>query len=474
MNAHAALAERPSPSRIPALGKDVASAGAYDLPKVHLADVAHIPGKKGLPVLGVLPEAVFDPLAFGRRMYAKHGPVYRFYACGNWNVQLIGPEANEFLLFDRDKNFSTRFGWEPVFGPLFPGGLLLRDLEDHRIHRRAIGSAFKPQQLEGYLQLFEESAVRAVDRWSGRSFRFYPALREMTIELAVISFMGLELGEESRRFSDAFGDLIKGTVAVIPKPLPGTVLRRAVNGRRYLEEFVRQRIPERRAAGGADLFSQLCLATYEDGSLLDDQEIIDHLLFVTAAAHDTITSAIASTVYFLAKHPGWQDEVRDELAGAGLVPHALMPAQLSELPVSENVVKEALRLNSPAPVIWRRAVRDVEFGGFHIPAGTITGANVLLTQRLPEYWSDPERFDPTRYTAQNSKDRHRFLWTPFGGGAHMCLGLHHAMMQSKAFLFHFLREHRVEVAPDYVPRWYYWPNCRPLDGLPITLTRISA
>jgi cytochrome P450 len=473
MNAHAAIADRPNVSRIAALGKDVPSAASYDLPKVERSALAHIPGKKGLPVLGVLPEAVFDPLAFGRRMYAKFGPVYRFYACGNWNVQLIGPEANELLLFDRDKNFSTRFGWEPIFGPLFPGGLLLRDLEDHRIHRRAIGSAFKPQQLEGYLRQFEESATRAVDRWSGRSFRFYPALRDMTIELAVISFMGLELGEESRRFSDAFGDLIKGTVAVIPKPLPGTVLRRAIDGRRYLEEFVRQRIPERRSGDGADLFSQLCLATYEDGSLLDDQEIIDHLLFVTAAAHDTITSAIASTVYFLAKHPEWQRAVRDELSDAGLVPHALTTAQLAELPLAENVVKEALRLNSPAPVIWRRAVRDVEFAGFHIPAGTITGANVLLTQRLPEYWEDPERFDPTRYTPENSKDRHRFLWTPFGGGAHMCLGLHHAMMQSKAFLLHLLREHEVTVAPDYVPRWYYWPNCRPLDGLPVTLTRLS-
>jgi cytochrome P450 len=474
MNAHAAIADGGSASRIASLGKEVPGATSYRLPKVNRSDLDHIPGKKGLPVLGILPEAVFDPLAFARRMYAKYGPVHRFYASGNWNVQLIGPDASELILFDREKKFSTRYGWEPVFGPLFPGGLLLRDLEDHRIHRRAIGSAFKPQQLEGYLKLFEESAARAVEKWSGRSFHFYPALREMTIEVAVISFMGLNLGQEATRFSHAFGDLIKATVAVIPKPLPGTLLRRGIDGRRYLEDFIRRRIPERRSGGGTDLFSQLCLATYDDESLLDDQEIIDHLIFVMAAAHDTLTSGLSSTVYYLARHPEWQREVRDELLGAGLVPHELSAAALGELPVTENVIKEALRLNTPAPIIWRRAVRDIEFGGFHIPAGTVTGANVLLTQRLAEHWPDPERFDPTRFTPENSKDRHRFAWTPFGGGAHMCLGLHHAMMQSKAFLLHLLAEHRVEIASHYVPRWYYWPNCRPLDGLPVTLTEVQA
>lgn len=459
--------------RIAHLGRNASGADDYVLPRVGRADLSHIPGKKGLPVLGILPEAAFDPLAFARRMHARYGPVHRFYASGNWNVQLIGPDASEFILFDRDRNFSTRHGWEPVFGPLFPGGLLLRDLEDHRIHRRAIGSAFKPQQLEGYLQLFEHSAARAVARWSGQSFHFYPALREMTIELAVISFMGLHLGSEAKRFSDAFADLVKATVAIIPRPIPGTALRRGMEGRRYLEGFIRSRIGERRSSGGADLFSQLCLATYDDGTLLEPQEIIDHLIFVMAAAHDTLTSGLSSTVYYLARHPEWQRRVRDELLASEARRGSLSAASLAELPVTENVLKEALRLNTPAPIIWRRAVRDVAFGGYRIPAGTVTGANVLLTQRLPQVWPDPERFDPNRFLPENIRSRHRFAWTPFGGGAHMCLGLHHAMMQSKAFLLHLLAEHRIEIDADYVPRWYYWPNCRPLDGLPVTMRRIG-
>lgn len=469
MNAITSISQKSA--GIASLARDVPGSESYNLPKVGKVDLSHIPGKKGLPVLGVLPEAVLDPLAFARRMHARFGPVHRFFASGNWNVQLIGPEASELILFDRDKNFSARYGWEPVFGPLFPGGLLLRDLDDHRIHRRAIGSAFKPHQLEGYLRLFEQSAASAVSKWSGRELHFYPAVREMTIEIAVISFMGLELGEEASRFSAAFGDLVKATVAVIPKPLPGTALRRGIEGRNYLEQFIRSRIAERRGGGGADLFSQLCLATYDDGSLLEDQEIIDHLIFVMAAAHDTLTSGLSSTVYYLARHPEWQRAVREELLASGAEAGNLSASALAELPVTENVLKEALRLNTPAPIIWRRAVRDIEFGGFHIPAGTVTGANVLLTQRLPGLWDDPERFDPTRFEPERSRDRHRFAWTPFGGGAHMCLGTHHAMMQSKAFLLHLLKEHEVHLMPGYTPRWYYWPNCRPLDGMPLKITR---
>jgi hypothetical protein len=67
------------------------------LPFVRYDDVRHVPGKKGLPVLGTLPEAAWDPLAFAQRMYAAYGPVHRFYACGNWNVQLIGPTGTASL-----------------------------------------------------------------------------------------------------------------------------------------------------------------------------------------------------------------------------------------------------------------------------------------------------------------------------------------------------------------------------------------
>ncbi|RST31338.1 cytochrome P450 [Sphingomonas ginkgonis] len=438
------------------------------------ADLEHIPGKKGLPWVGVLPEAAADPLLFAQRMHQRFGPVHRFYALGEWNVQLVGPEASELLLFDSQRNFSATHGWSRVLGPLFPGGLLLRDFEDHRVHRRAVGSAFKPDLVAAGLQIFENQTRAMIDRVSGTRLFFYRELREVALEAAALGFLGLSPGADSQEFSLAFTALVSATVAILPGWLPGSSLHRGRTGRRLLEKFINARIAERRIGGGDDLFSQLCIARYDDGTPLTNQEIVDHLIFVLAAAHDTLTSCLASTIYFLAAEPDWQAQVRSECRAAGLYKndvHANVQL-LSELPVTDAVIREALRLNTPAPIIWRRAIRRFEFNGITIPAGTPTATNVLLTHRLPEHWRNPEQFDPHRFLLP-APDRHRFAWTPFGGGVHMCLGLHHAMLHAKSFLAQLLERNEVVLDPGYSPRWYWWPNCRPLDGLPVTLVRLS-
>ncbi|MGG6546636.1 UNVERIFIED_CONTAM: cytochrome P450, partial [Prevotella sp. 15_C9] len=110
-------------------------------------------------------------------------------------------------------------------------------------------------------------------------------------------------------------------------------------------------------------------------------------------------------------------------------------------------------------------MRDFTFGGFRIPAGTLTGVNVLYTHHMPEFWPSPEIFDPTRFTDEAQRARHRFAYVPFGGGAHMCLGLNFAYMQAKCFAWHFLRSLSVAVAPGYKPGWQMWPIPKPKDGL---------
>ena len=350
------------------------------LPYASGKSLRHIPGKRGLPLLGVLPEAAYDPLAFARRMHDRFGPVHRFHALGEWNVQLIGPDASELLLFDAGKRFSAHHGWSRVLGPLFPGGLLLRDLEDHRIHRRAIGAAFKPEQVAAGLSIFQDRARAMTGRLGGSRFPFYRELREMALESAAIGFLGLSLGADATAFSAAFKDLVTATVAILPGWMPGTTLNRGLAARRTLEAFIRERIPQRREDGGDDLLSQLAIARYEDGSLLDEQEIIDHLIFVLAAAHDTLTSCLSSAVYYLGEQPEWQSAIRAECRAKNLQGREADASvdALSDLPVTEAVIKEALRLNTPAPIIWRRAISDVDFKGTTIPSGTPVATNVLL------------------------------------------------------------------------------------------------
>jgi cytochrome P450 len=89
---------------------------------------------------------------------------------------------------------------------------------------------------------------------------------------------------------------------------------------------------------------------------------------------------------------------------------------------------------------------------------------------MEEYWPNPHEFDPMRFTADKVKARHKYAWVPFGGGAHMCLGLHFAYMQTKLFMHHLLTSVRVEIADGYAPDWQAWPIPKPKDGLKVRFT----
>src|SRR6201995_892096 len=158
-------------------------------------------------------------------------------------------------------------------------------------------------------------------------------------------------------------------------------MARGVAGRKRIVAYFAEQIPIRRAKGGGDdLFSQLCHATHEDGALLSERDVIDHMSFLMLAAQDTLTSSLSGFVGDLAAHPDWQQKLRDEVAGLGLAKDAPTSFDdLEKLPLSEMAFKEALRMKPPVPSIPRRAMRDFTFKGFAIPGGTAVGVNPLFT-----------------------------------------------------------------------------------------------
>jgi len=440
-----------------------------DFPHVRRQDIAHIPGRKGLPVLGILPEAVRDPFAFTRSMYDRFGPVHCFYACGNWNVQLVGAEANEFVLFDRDGNFSAYGGWKPVFGRHFDGGLLLRDGLDHRWHRKLIATAFKQDELQSYLDIFSANATRLSQQWSGRTVDVYEFAQQLTFANGFGAFLGRDPQLATRSDLLAFRYMMRSATAVLPWSLPGTANGRAHWARRHISRLLQPIIEDRPGSDRANLASVLALLL-NDG-VLTYREVVAHLTFTIAAAFDALSSATVSTLYYLARHGEWQERVRDELCSNMASPTAIRLGELQCCHQSEWAVKEALRLNAAAPVLWRRALKDVEFEGHRIPAGTVVGVNPMLTHLLPQYWDEPARFMPERFSPEQSRERHRFAFVPFGAGAHGCLGANYASMQVRALLRQLLGDRRLVLSDDIPPRWYHWPNCRPLGGLRIKLQR---
>jgi len=230
---------------------------------------------------------------------------------------------------------------------------------------------------------------------------------------------------------------------------------------------------ERRAGGGQDMFSQFARATDEAGEYLAVDAVVDHMIFLMMAAHDTITSSATSLVWLLAKHPEWQEKLRREaLAVTGGEGRPLAYDDLARMELTEMAFKEALRLIPPVPSTPRRALKDFEFGGYRIPAGTPVGISAAAVHKMAEHWPDPERFDPLRFTPENSAGRHKYAWVPFGGGAHMCIGLHFAYMQIKILMAQLLTHYEIGVAEGYAPEWQPWPIPKPKDGLKITLTAL--
>jgi cytochrome P450 len=449
-----------------------------DTPAPTLAQLAHIPGDDGSPLVGHTFQQLKDPEAFTKKMIAKYGPVYRLRSFGARHIALVGPEANELLLFDRDKIFSSEQAWTHILGRLFPRGLMLLDFEEHRVHRKIMSVAFKTGPIQSYMAGLNDGIRDHLQAWGkGHDFKFYPAIKDLTLRLAAPCFLGIAWGPEADKINTAFVDMVQASIAPIRRPIPGTQMWRGVKGRAFMCDFFAREIPERRAralTGQDDMFTQMCHATDDEGNRYTDQDIIDHMNFLMMAAHDTITSSVSSLVWLLAKNPEWQNRLRQEVTSLTIGDGHVTYDMLSKLDLLEMAFKEALRINPPVPALPRRALRDFEFKGIKIPAGIGVGINPLYTHRSAEWWPDPLKFDPLRFTDENSKGRHRYAWVPFGGGAHMCLGLHFAYMQAKIFFAHLLKDFQIERSGNAGDDWKMWPIPQPKDGLPIRLKKISA
>jgi len=425
-----------------------------------------IPLVKGLPLVGNLPKFLRDPLANARSLEA-HGNVVRSRTFFE-TVTLLGPEANQFVLHDREGNFSSRGGWAYWIDAVFPGAIMAMDDPAHKHHRRIMQGAFKRSAMERYMADMGPVIEGVVEGWAPGDLKVFPQIKALTLNIAARVFMGMALGAQADRMNRAFIDTVAASLALIRKPLPPFGMWRGVRARRFLVELMHSKIAAKRAAEGPDLFSQLCHAQDEDGRRFSDDEVVDHMIFLMMAAHDTSTSALTTMFYCLARHPEWQERLRGQ---ALALPEAqLRHADVARCELTEWVMKESLRMYPPLTSIPRKAARDCEFGGFHIPKGTPVGISPIHTHHMASIWTNPHEFDPERFSPGRAEHRrHAYAYLPFGGGAHLCIGQHFADMEVKAVMHQVLRRWRWQVADGYRMPYQLVPIAKPRDGLPIRL-----
>ncbi|KWX20364.1 cytochrome P450 [Mycolicibacterium wolinskyi] len=433
-----------------------------------------IVGDAGLPIIGHMIEIFRGGPDFILELYRKYGPIYYAQSPALSSVMALGPDATQAVFSNRNKDFSQR-AWDPVIGPFFEGGLMLLDFDEHMFHRRIMQEAFTRTRLTGYVSHIDSvaSAVLA-DDWVANDprFLFHPAIKELTLDIASEVFMGVPAGTDRAlvtTVNHAFTTTTRAGNAIVRKPVPPLTWWRGLKARKTLEDYFSSRITEKRRSESTDMFSVLCHAADEDGQSFTDDQIVSHMIFLMMAAHDTSTSTMTTMAYHLAANPEWQDRLREESERIGDGP--LDIEALDKLEMYDLVVNEALRMMTPLPFNFRQAVRDTDLLGYFIPAGTSVVTWPSINHRLPELWTDPERFDPERFAEpRNEHKKHRYAFAPFGGGAHKCIGMVFGQLEIKTVMHRLLRRYRLELAhPGYKPRYDYGGMPVPIDGMPIVL-----
>jgi cytochrome P450 len=409
-----------------------------------------------------MPEILLDPLAFSQRMVARHGPLFKFHAMGRWHVHAVGAAAHELVLFDKDGNFSAAEGWGPLVAPLLPSSLLTKDGERHRRSRRLLGEAFRQNAMSGYRDIFCETIEQRVSRWHGRVIDPFAEARLLSFEIAASTFLGLSLDGEAGAALRCFGRVVGGLVSLSYDPRLSLARARGLRAKAKLEAMLAHLVQRKRVAPRADFLSRISLLRTEDDTLLPADEVADIFIALLVAAHDTMSSMLTSCLYFLASEAGWAERLRRELHSKGV--ERTCQAAEADLPLLDMFCKEAIRLNPPGPVIWRRALRDVILYGRRVPAGTMTGINIMMSHRLEAIWPDAAHFDPLRFSEEMERCRSRFDYVPFGAGIHKCLGMHFAQRQARALVVELLLSAELR-APGPRPRWYAWPSARPRGRL---------
>jgi cytochrome P450 len=239
---------------------------------------------------------------------------------------------------------------------------------------------------------------------------------------------------------------------MLPENWPTPYNRRVRAATVFLEKRILQMIEERRKqqvqqqSERLDLLSVLLNAQDEDGSSMSDRQVLDECIILLGAGHETTAAALAWSWYFLCQQPEIYEQVQQEVQQTLQGRRAIFE-DLARLPLCLQVFKEAMRLYPPAAGIFREVLAEMTIDGYRVSKG----ANILISpytlHRRPEYFPEPEVFDPTRFTPEREKQLPRHAYIPFGVGPRVCIGNHFALMEGQLLIATIVQQASFRLVP---------------------------
>jgi cytochrome P450 len=426
----------------------------------------NVPGPRGALLIGSALDLQRDQLGTYERAMREFGDLVRFVA-GPPGLRLdiyavFHPDGVQQVLASASSRYTKDNLFYREIAAILGDGLLTSEGEVWRQQRRTLQPLFTRRRVATYGELMAREAALLVDRWRPFAKRAEPVDLDTEMTRLTLRVVGQVL----------FGSSVDQAVPVIlsampvlseharrrglspvrlPASWPTPANRRAARAQHALYEVTDQIIAQAGADGGEDLVTLLLNARDpETGSPLDPKEIRDQILIFLLAGHETTSTALTFALHLLGHHPEAQRRLREEV-DTTLAGRAATASDLPALPYTAMVIKEAMRLYPPAYATGRLTWDGDKLLGHAIPPRSVVTVSMWATHRHPDFWAEPERFDPERFVPALEAGRHRYAYFPFGGGARACIGGHFAMLEAVLALATVAQAYELRTAPDPVP-----------------------
>ncbi|XP_027352623.1 beta-amyrin 28-monooxygenase-like [Abrus precatorius] len=438
------------------------------------------PGKMGYPVIGESLEYLSSgwkgkPEKFIYEHMEKYSSkVFKTSLFRECVVMLCGAECNKFL-FTNDNKLVVQW-WPRGVNKLFPTTTQSNPNVEAKRLRTMLPQYLGPQSLRCYIGIMDSLArEHFTAHWENHDeVTVYPLAKRYTFWVACRLFMNLDDEEYLEKLAEPFDRLGKG-IMTIPIDLPGTQFSKAVKASKFLKEELIRIVDKRKAdlANGKaedinDLLSHTLKLRDENGEFLTSHYIADKIMGLMIGGHDTGSSACASIVRFLAELPEiYQNVYNEQMEIVKSKPpgELLNWNDLDKMKYSWNVVCEIMRLSPPVQGSFREVINDFIFKGFKIPKGWKVYWSACSTHKNPEYFPDPEKFDPSRFAGSGPAP---YTYIPFGGGPRICPGKEFARVELLVFIHNIVKRFKWEkVFPE--EGVVLDPMPIPAKGLPIRL-----